>query len=117
MQWLPGCRPSSLSSRAFLVLAVVALIALTPHHAAAQGAGGVLVAAVSVHGCSDEPLLHSVDGQRTINLNFVNRAMVGVAVYWLGYDGQRVSYKWLEPGESYTQPTYATHPWLVIDNA
>ena len=31
---------------------------------------------------------------------------------WLNFDGQRVFYRALQPGESYAQPTFVTHPWI-----
>lgn len=34
-------------------------------------------------------------------------------IYWLDYQGRRVFYKHLFAGQSYTQQTYMTHPWLV----
>jgi von Hippel-Lindau disease tumor suppressor protein len=37
------------------------------------------------------------------------------SVYWLDYSGQRVLYSTLVPGQSYVQPTFITHPWLVTN--
>ena len=34
---------------------------------------------------------------------------------WLIYDGEPVKYHELGPGESYTQQTYVTHPWIVVE--
>ncbi len=48
-------------------------------------------------------------------LRFVNRSGQTVHVYWLDYEGQRRFYQALRDGESYDQPTFLTHPWLVTD--
>ena len=48
-------------------------------------------------------------------VNFVNQTGKTVSVYWLNYSGKRVFYKKLLPGKRYSQPTYLTHPWLVLD--
>ncbi len=34
-------------------------------------------------------------------------------IYWLDYNGYRVFYKHLFVGESHTQATFLTHPWVV----
>jgi len=39
-----------------------------------------------------------------------------VTVYWIDFKGARVFYNSLAPGESYTQQTYVTHPWIVVDD-
>jgi hypothetical protein len=46
---------------------------------------------------------------------FLNDASEPRSVYWLSYTGQRVLYQVLQPGQSYTQPTYLSHPWLITD--
>ncbi|MCZ8183378.1 MAG: hypothetical protein O9322_10455 [Beijerinckiaceae bacterium] len=46
---------------------------------------------------------------------FVNRSVKPVSVYWLDFGGARVRYQVLESGASYTQQTYLTHPWIMVD--
>ena len=54
-------------------------------------------------------------GKTPAQITFVNRTGETVSVYWLNYSGQRVFYKKLLDGKRYTQRTYLTHPWLVLD--
>jgi hypothetical protein len=53
-------------------------------------------------------------GKTPAQITFVNRTGETVSVYWLNYRGQRVLYKLLN-GKRYTQRTYLTHPWLMLD--
>ncbi len=34
-------------------------------------------------------------------------------IYWIDYNGRPKFYKHLFAGQSYTQQTYMTHPWLI----
>lgn len=55
-------------------------------------------------------------GTTTVQLTFTNRRSSSVQVDWIDANGRTVDYKVLEPGESYEQQTYSTHPWLVTDS-
>jgi hypothetical protein len=57
----------------------------------------------------------SLEGKVRTNLRFLNRTGGAVRIYWLDYAGRRVFYKSLAPGASYVQPTWKTHPWVVLD--
>jgi hypothetical protein len=50
------------------------------------------------------------------SLNFVNSSGDPVDLCWVNYDGARVLYKHLGPGESSVQQTYVTHPWVIYDD-
>lgn len=52
----------------------------------------------------------------SLELAFVNETETRVTVYWIDFKGTRVFYNSLAPGESYTQQTYVTHPWIVDDD-
>ena len=67
--------------------------------------------------CSTEPSLRSLVGRVATTVTFQNFAGVAVSTYWLDYSGKRVFYRALESGQSYDQPTYITHPWLILDAA
>jgi hypothetical protein len=54
-------------------------------------------------------------GKTHAQITFVNQTGETLSVYWLNYSGQRVFYKTLLAGKRYTQQTYLTHPWLVLD--
>ena len=47
-------------------------------------------------------------------INFINQADTCVGVYWLDYHGVRQFYALLNPGGHYLQPTFLTHPWVVV---
>ena len=63
--------------------------------------------------CADERDLRSVRGMTSTNLYIRNTAHEERDLYWLNYDGFRVFYSRLAPGQQTTQQTYATHPWVV----
>jgi hypothetical protein len=67
--------------------------------------------------CSSERDVRSQTSEVTLSLTFVNDTTVRVSVYWIDFSGARVFYNSLEPGTSYTQSTYVTHPWVVVDPA
>jgi hypothetical protein len=50
-----------------------------------------------------------------VNLTFVNNSDQTVDVYWIDYNCEQQLYGTLEPGGSYLQGTYATHPWVFVD--
>jgi len=48
---------------------------------------------------------------------FVNSSSATVNVFWLDYQGNRVWYATLLPGDSYIQETYLSHPWVITDES
>jgi von Hippel-Lindau disease tumor supressor len=65
--------------------------------------------------CSAEASLKSERFDIATRVEFVNTSDAQRRTYWIDYDGKRVLYRTLAPGESYTQQTYATHPWVMTD--
>ena len=65
-------------------------------------------------GCAEEDHLRSVSGTIPTAITFTNRGTQALSVYWLNYRGERVPYAKLEPGQSYVQKTFVTHPWLIV---
>jgi von Hippel-Lindau disease tumor suppressor protein len=65
--------------------------------------------------CSEERSLRSHDSKLATQVTFLNTSSESARVYWLNYQGRREFYKALRPGESFTQDTYATHPWVATD--
>lgn len=70
---------------------------------------------LSVNSCSDEPQLISGPGVFAATIQFINSTDKTVRVYWRNYNGQRVRYSVLTPGNQYTQPTFASHVWVITD--
>jgi hypothetical protein len=64
--------------------------------------------------CSLEGTASSVNSNSPVDVTFVNGTGQIVTVYWLDYSGQRVLYNTVAPGGSYVQPTFVTHPWILI---
>ncbi|RSM70727.1 hypothetical protein DMB66_08385 [Actinoplanes sp. ATCC 53533] len=60
-----------------------------------------------------EPTLRSGGNGTPTQVAFVNDTRQVVTVSWIDQDGSRVTYQTLRPGETYTQPTYVGHPWVV----
>jgi serine/threonine protein kinase len=64
-----------------------------------------------------ESTLRSEQSTRTSSIQFVNRTSRPLHIYWLDFQGQRKSYGILAPGSAHQQHTFATHPWVVVDDA
>ena len=60
-----------------------------------------------------EATLRSGGNGTPTQVAFVNDTSQVVTVSWIDQDGSRVTYQTLRPGETYTQPTYVGHPWVV----
>jgi hypothetical protein len=65
--------------------------------------------------CPEERSLRSHDSKLATQVTFLNTSGDQARVYWLNYQGRREFYKSLRPGESFTQDTFATHPWVATD--
>lgn len=66
--------------------------------------------------CGSEPSLRSYNGQPT-TLSFRNATSDTVQIHWINYQGGRQPYQKVGPGQSYHVQTYATHPWVIADEA
>jgi von Hippel-Lindau disease tumor suppressor protein len=67
--------------------------------------------------CGAEFALRSRASDVSLHLEFANDTDGPIFIYWLDFEGHRVHYNTLAPGESYEQQTYVTHPWVVVDAA
>ncbi|MGI9405388.1 MAG: lysozyme inhibitor LprI family protein, partial [Hyphomicrobiaceae bacterium] len=63
--------------------------------------------------CAEGKKLKAVSGDVKSTITFTNRTPDKQIVYWVDYDGKRHNYQELDSGESYDQPTFLTHPWVV----
>lgn len=57
----------------------------------------------------------SISGDREYGFNVVNESSRTIQMFWIDYDCNQVGYRTVEPGGSYIQRTFVTHPWIVID--
>ena len=76
---------------------------------------GVLAFPLARYACSLEPTFHSINGDVSTFIRFVNHTAGPVTVYWLNYEGQRVFYTTLAAEQSFVQQTFITHPWIATD--
>ena len=65
--------------------------------------------------CDEEGTIRPIEGVTRMSLTFANQTDGEVRVQWLDYSGNRVHYNTLAVAESYTQPTFLTHPWIALD--
>jgi len=75
------------------------------------------VPTVSDTSCRKEGGLKSIEGAKPTKVTFRNSHHTSVRLYWLDYGGERKLYATIGDGDSYTQPTFVTHPWVVADMA
>jgi hypothetical protein len=74
-----------------------------------------LKAAPHPSACPQAGVARSKNEDEQATVTFKNRHGATVSIYWLDYVGAREAFAVLKNGESYTQSTYHTHPWLVMD--
>jgi len=72
-------------------------------------------AALAAEDCQSERSIKSADSDKETKVQFKNESKSKIKVYWINYDGKREFYSDVNPGRSYTQDTYMTHPWVVTD--
>jgi hypothetical protein len=65
------------------------------------------------NGCAGEGTVRSGSGTTPSTIVFQNNRTSSVSLFWLNYQGQRVLFHTIPPGESRSTATYLTHPWLV----
>lgn len=56
----------------------------------------------------------SANSNTPSTIEFVNATCETLSVYWLDFNGAAVLYATLPAGGVNVQPTYVTHPWLVV---
>jgi hypothetical protein len=72
-------------------------------------------AALAEENCQSEKSIKSADSDKETKVQFKNVSKSKIKIYWINYDGKREFYSDVNPGKSYTQDTYMTHPWVVTD--
>jgi hypothetical protein len=66
---------------------------------------------------SRERALKSLNSDVASSFRLTNNTNSPVDVYWLDFGGDRVKYMSIDPQQSRTQLTFATHPWVVVDGS
>jgi len=67
-------------------------------------------------GCPAPGSVRSANSQQKAVLELQNKTRGKVSIYWLDYKGDRRFYTAINAGRSYKQQTYATHPWVAVDD-
>jgi von Hippel-Lindau disease tumor supressor len=67
--------------------------------------------------CRKEGTLRSADNHHRVTITIKNNQGSTLDLYWIDYAGARQSYGTLESGQSVTQSTFLTHPWIVADHS
>jgi hypothetical protein len=65
--------------------------------------------------CASAGRWRSEDNGIPLFLDFQNDTPRTLSMFWLDFDGRRVHYADLPPGQGYRQQTFATHPWMAVD--
>jgi uncharacterized protein len=65
--------------------------------------------------CAGFGKLKSLNSNTPITITFVNKSNSYRGVMWLDFAGTPVTYVNLNPGQSHTQKTFLTHPWMFTD--
>ena len=56
-----------------------------------------------------------IASQESTSIIFQNNSDKLVTVFWIDYEEERVPYYDLAPDKEYTQSTFVTHKWIVVD--
>ncbi len=67
--------------------------------------------------CASEKGLTSTESNISTFINFRNNSSQSLQIFWINFDGQRIKYADLEPGQEYKQQTYLSHPWIVANES
>ena len=106
--------------RVRLVLLAAALITLascsgTCSSTASSTPTPVAKVPVADASCQAETRSRSLNSNTPTSFTITNHASETLSVFWLNFQGQRVKYFDLGPGQTHTQGTFITHPWVVAD--
>jgi len=94
-------------ARTFLAAAAFAVLAIP----AASRAAGTLKSV----GCAAESGLRSSNSKQRAELTFINNTGQKLETYWLNYQGKRVRFADIGPGQSHTLNTFVTNPWVITN--
>ena len=66
--------------------------------------------------CPGENILRSINSSQKTKVIFVNESTTpedSFIIYWLDFEGKRVKYGQVFPGETHHQSTFLGHPWVI----
>ena len=59
--------------------------------------------------------LKSTKGKEKATLTFENTRDETAYIYWVDYQGKLKYHNTIKPGKKYSQQTFMTHPWIIVD--
>lgn len=65
--------------------------------------------------CGAEATSQSLNSNTPTSFTLTNHTSETLSLFWLNFQGQRVHYTDVDPGQSKDQKTFVTHPWVVAD--
>jgi hypothetical protein len=99
-----------------LVLALIGYARLGNQPVTAAAGPAAIHASVPNIGCAVEEHLRSMNSAIPTEITFINNSTASLRVYWLSFQGKRVFFAEVKPGNSSGQKTFVSHPWLVASS-
>ncbi len=65
--------------------------------------------------CGQLATKRPLNSDTTVSVIFENKSNAVRLIKWIDYEGVLVDYARLDPGQSYEQVTFLTHPWMFTD--
>jgi VHL beta domain len=59
--------------------------------------------------------MKSKESNTSITIKFINQTKESRTAMWVDFKGNPVQYFTIEPGQSFRQQTFLTHPWFFTD--
>lgn len=67
-------------------------------------------------GLTARPEFRAINDDKPLEIYFKNNRNKALQFYWVDYQGNPRKWNELQPGQYYTQTTFATHYWIVTEN-
>jgi Protein of unknown function (DUF2442) len=83
------------------------LVPLNEHTKTARG---------GIFPCACERHLKSEGYAFPLTVMFTNLTSQNISVFWLDYNGERVAKRTMGSGEAFTEQTYISHPFVIVDS-
>ncbi len=59
--------------------------------------------------------MKSKESSQSVTITFINKTKESRTAMWVDFKGNPVQYFTIEPGQSFSQQTFLTHPWFFTD--
>jgi hypothetical protein len=116
--------PAAMTRHAALIMCLAALMACAPSSQASVSPSSTPPQASPPStpkypdsSCRQEATSRSLNSNTATSFTLTNHTSKTLTLFWLNFQGQRVSYGDVAAGGTKDQGTYLTHPWVVADPA